>query len=196
MSMKLGVLISGSGRTLSNLNEKINSGKLKAEISVVISSKKDVLGIEVAKKYSNHLEIVARKDFKNTYEFSNKVFEILKNFNVDIVVLAGWIHKLHIPKEYEYRVLNIHPALLPLFGGFKYYGDFVHRAVIESGVKVSGCTVHYVTNDYDSGPIILQECVKVEEGDTPEILSQRVFEKEKELYPKAIELILKNTVKK
>ncbi len=190
MIAKLGVLISGRGRTLENLNEKIKSGKLNAQIGVVIASKKDIPGLLVAKKYSNLYELVERKNYKNTYQFSCKIFEILKNYNVDLVILAGWVHKLHIPKEYEYRVLNIHPALLPLFGGFRYYGDFVHRAVIESGVKVTGCTVHYVTNNYDSGPIILQEFVKVEDTDNAQTLAERVFEKEKELYPKAIEIVL------
>lgn len=192
MAKAVGVLISGTGRTLANLNEKIKNGQLSIEIKIVIASKKNIAGIEVARRYSTPLQIIERKDFKNSYEFSIKVFETLTKFNVDLVILAGWIHKLYIPPEYNYRVLNIHPGLLPLFGGFRYYGEFVHTAVIKSGMKISGCTVHYVTNNYDSGPIILQEVVKVEKDDTPQTLANRVFEKEKELYPKAIELVLNN----
>lgn len=192
----IGVLISGTGRTLDNLNQKVKEGQLKVDISIVIASKQNIKGIEIAKKHNNKVEIVDRKNYGNIYEFSMKIFDILNNCGVDLVVLAGWIQKLWIPKEYEGRVVNIHPALLPLFGGFRYYGDFVHRAVIESGAKVSGCTVHYITNDYDNGPVILQAFVRVEDNDTYHTLSARVFEEEKELYPKAIEKVLnKNFIK-
>ncbi len=186
----IAVLISGTGRTLDNLNQKIKEAKLQVDIAVVIASKQNIKGIEIAKKHNNKVEIVDRRNYSNIYEFSRKVFDILNDYKVDLVVLAGWIQKLWIPKEYEWKVINIHPALLPLFGGFRYYGEFVHRAVIESGAKVSGCTVHYVTSDYDSGPIILQDYVKVEGSDTAHTLGERVFEKEKELLPRAIEVVL------
>jgi phosphoribosylglycinamide formyltransferase 1 len=189
-SNNIAVLISGKGRTLENLNEKILAGSLNVNIKVVIASKKNIPGIDVAKKYANRLEIVERKNFNTIWEFSEAVFKILNQFSLQLVVLAGWIHKLYIPSEYNFRVINIHPALLPLFGGWLYYGDFVHKAVIESKMKFSGCTVHYVTNEYDSGPIIMQEIVAVEENDTAESLAHKVFEKEKELYPKAIKFVL------
>jgi len=189
-SNNIAVLISGKGRTLENLNEKILAGSLNTNIKVVIASKKNIPGIDVAKKYANRLEIVERKNFNTIWEFSEAVFKILNQFSLQLVVLAGWIHKLYIPPEYNFRVINIHPALLPLFGGWLYYGDFVHKAVIESKMKFSGCTVHYVTNEYDSGPIIMQEIVAVEENDTTESLAHKVFEKEKELYPKAIKFVL------
>lgn len=188
----IGVLISGTGRTLDNLNEKIKEGKLNATISIVISNRVNIKGVEIARKHNNKIEIIKRKDFKNIYEFSKRIFEVLTNHKVSLVVLAGWLEKLYIPHEYEGRVINIHPALLPLFGGFGYYGEFVHRAVIKSRMKISGCTVHYVTNEYDSGPIIAQEWVEVKEGDTPQTLGERVFEKEKELYPHIINQLLSN----
>lgn len=186
----IGVLISGTGRTLENLNEKIKEGKLNATISIVISDRTNIKGVEIAKKHNNKIEIIKRGKFKNIYEFSRRIFEVLTSHDVSLVVLAGWLEKLYIPSEYEGRVINIHPALLPLFGGFRYYGEFVHKAVIESKMKVSGCTVHYVTNDYDSGPIIAQEWVEVKEEDTPQTLGERVFEKEKELYPRVINQLL------
>jgi len=133
--------------------------------------------------------------FSNAEEFSRPIFKLIDESNVDLICLAGWLCMLKIPPRYENRVMNIHPALLPSFGGAGMYGRKVHEAVLAHGCKISGCTVHFVDEKYDNGPIILQRACHVLENDTPETLAHRVFEEEKIAYPQAIRLYQQGRLK-
>ena len=171
--LRLGVLLSGGGRTLVNINELIKGGKLDAEVAVVIASR-ECKGIERAKAAGLEVHLVAYKDFGRAKlgEYSARIVENLDAAGVDLVVQAGFLSLWRIPPQYEGKVMNIHPALLPGFGGDGMYGHHVHEAVLAAGCKVSGCTVHFVTNEYDAGPIIVQRTVKVHEDDTPNAQTQ------------------------
>ncbi len=186
--LRLGFLISGSGRTMTNILDEIRKGRLHAEISVVISSRSTESGVTKARNAGLPLEIVRKKDYPDINAFSRRIGDVLASANVDLVVQGGWLCLWKLPKRYENRVLNIHPALLPSFGGQGMWGHHVHEAVLEAGCKVSGCTVHFCTNEYDSGPIVIQRTCPVEDDDTPDTLAARVFEQECIAYPQAIEL--------
>ncbi|MHC4726201.1 MAG: phosphoribosylglycinamide formyltransferase [Planctomycetota bacterium] len=186
--VRLGVLISGGGTTLINILEYIKQGKLNAEVGVVISSRSTVVGVERAKKAGLEVKIIRKKDHPDIDEFSKCIKEELVAANVDLVIQGGWLCLWKIPDRYENRVMNIHPALLPSFGGQGMWGHHVHEAVLKSGCKISGCTVHFCTNEYDKGPIIVQRCCEVKEDDTPDTLAARVFEQECIAYPQAINL--------
>jgi formyltetrahydrofolate-dependent phosphoribosylglycinamide formyltransferase len=185
--IRLGVLISGGGTTLTNFLQKIEAGELNAEVGIVIASR-DCAGVEKAEAAGLRCEVLARRAFPSTADFSAAVFGLLRDVEVDLVTFAGFLSLVDIPPDFELRMLNIHPALLPSFGGKGMYGRHVHEAVLARGCKVSGCTVHFADNIYDHGPIILQRCVPVLEDDTPERLAARVFEAECEAYPEAIRL--------
>jgi formyltetrahydrofolate-dependent phosphoribosylglycinamide formyltransferase len=186
--IRLGVLISGGGTTMSNLVDKIGAGELNAEISVVVANSLKCEGIERARERGLRCEVIARCAFDSVESFSVQVFDLLREADVDLVALAGFLALLDIPDDFLYRVMNIHPALIPAFCGKGLYGRKVHEAVIARGVKVSGCTVHFADNQYDHGPIIVQPTVPVEDGDTPDSLATRVFEAECAAYPEAIRL--------
>jgi len=185
---RLGVLISGGGTTLMNILEYINQGRLNAEVAVVISSRLTVAGVERAKNAGLNVKIIRKKNFPDIDEFSKRIEEELVAANVDLVVQGGWLCLWKIPARYENRVMNIHPALLPNFGGQGMWGHHVHEAVLAAGCKISGCTVHFCTNQYDKGPIIVQRACEVKDNDTPETLADRVFEQECIAYPQAIGL--------
>lgn len=185
---RLGVLLSGTGRTLENLLERIEGGRLPAEVAIVISSRKDALGLLRAQRRKIPTAVIRPKDYRDSSSFSAEITRTLETNRVDLVVLAGFMHFYQIPKAFENRVVNIHPALIPAFCGEGFYGHHVHQAVLAYGVKISGCTVHFADNQYDHGPVILQRAVVVLEGDTPETLAARVFEEEKEALPEAIRL--------
>jgi formyltetrahydrofolate-dependent phosphoribosylglycinamide formyltransferase len=189
---RLGVLISGGGRTMVNIQNRIEAGELNAEIVLVVSSRADVKGIERAKNIGLEPRIIRRKDFDDIDSFSSKIFDELKKAKVDLVVQAGWLCLWRIPKKYENRVMNIHPALLPSFGGQGMWGHHVHEAVLKAGCKVSGCTVHFCTNEYDVGPIIVQRTCEVEDDDDADLLAARVFKQECIAYPEAIQLFSEN----
>lgn len=186
--IRLGVLISGGGTTLLNFLDRIKSGKLSAEIPLVIASRQDCGGIAKAKAAGLSCEVVARKVFSETRTFSRAIFDALRLARVDLVVLSGFLSLIEIPEDFRFRVLNIHPALVPAFSGQGFYGHHVHEAALARGVKVSGCTVHFADNKYDHGPIIRQKCVPVFDDDTPDTLAARVFEAECELYPECVRL--------
>lgn len=162
--------------------------QLSADIRVVIGSRANLKGIERASAAGLANHVVARSAYGNCADFSKKVFSLCDEERVDLICLAGWLCLLEIPPAYSGRVMNIHPALLPSFGGKGMYGHHVHEAVIRHGCKVSGCTVHFVDNSYDSGPIIIQRTCPVLDDDTPDDLARRVFEQEKIAYPEAIRL--------
>lgn len=186
--LKLAVLISGTGTTLQNLIDHIRAGKLAAEICVVISSKTDAYGLVRAQQYGIPHHVVPRKNFADLSSFNKALHAVLSPYNPDLIILAGFLSLFHLEPGYKGKVLNIHPALIPAFCGKGYYGKRVHQAVLDYGVKISGCTVHFVDETYDTGPIILQSAVPVEENDTVETLAARVFHEECKLYPRAIQL--------
>jgi formyltetrahydrofolate-dependent phosphoribosylglycinamide formyltransferase len=185
--IRLGVLISGSGRTLMNIHRLISAGELPARITVVIASR-PCKGQELAQQAGLKVELVPYRKTPDLHRYSDRITAVLDAAGVDLVVLAGFLSMWHIPPHYQGRVINIHPALLPGFGGKGMYGHFVHEAVLAAGCKVSGCSVHFVTNEYDRGPIILQRAVQVLEGDTPQTLADRVFQEELLAMPQAIRL--------
>lgn len=186
--IRLAVLISGGGTTLTNLVAKIRSGALSAEIPLVIASRSDCGGIPRAAEAELRCEVIPRKSFVDVGEFSAAVFALCRESQVDLVICGGFLALLDIPPDFAGRIMNIHPALIPAFCGKGMYGHHVHEAVLARGAKVSGCTVHFVDNEYDHGPIILQRVIPVAENDTPEALAARVFAAECEAFPAAIRL--------
>jgi phosphoribosylglycinamide formyltransferase-1 len=186
--VRLAVLLSGSGTTLQNLIDRIADGRLVAKIVVVIASRADAGGIERARRAGIPAVVVARKEFPDTDRFNDALHDELAKHDFDLIIMAGFLSQVQLRGRYNGRVLNIHPALIPAFCGKGFYGERVHRAVLEAGVKVSGCTVHFADDEYDHGPIILQGAVPVLDDDTPETLAARVHQLEMELYPEAIRL--------
>ncbi len=185
--LRLGVLLSGSGRTLQNFIDLIAADKLPAEIAVVISDQAGVKGLERAKDAGLKTVLIRRKGTP-TEQFNRRITEALRAEGVELVCLAGFLSFWQIPRDFEGRVINIHPALLPRFGGAGFYGHHVHQAVLDAGCKISGCTVHFADNEYDHGPIIIQWTVPVLEGEDADSLADRVFEQELIAYPEAIRL--------
>jgi phosphoribosylglycinamide formyltransferase 1 len=188
--IRLVALISGGGTTLQNLLDRIGAGQLNAHIVGVVSSRMDAFGIERAKRAGVPVEVVPAR----SPGFAEGVWKAVRVLAPDLVCFAGWLHLLPIPEDFRHRVLNIHPALLPAFGGKGMYGRRVHEAVLASGARISGCTVHFADDTYDSGPILVQKCVPVKVGDDPDSLAARVFEAECEAYPEAIDLIASGRV--
>lgn len=193
--LRIAVLLSGTGRSLDNLLGEIRVGRLNAEIVVVISSKTDAYGLVRAKAQGLDAVAVPRRDYEDLNAFNAEINAVLVPYSVELVVLAGFLSLYLPPANLVGRVMNIHPALLPAFGGKGFYGDRVHRAVLESGVKVSGCTVHFADSRYDLGPIILQTAVPVLDDDTVESLAARVFDAECEAYPRAIRLFAEHRLR-
>jgi formyltetrahydrofolate-dependent phosphoribosylglycinamide formyltransferase len=195
--LRLGVLLSGGGRTLLNILKEIDDGNLPAEVALVIASRQ-CKGLDRARSAGLAVQLVAYKDFRHsdgvgapvvdTEGYSAAIARHLDEAAADLIVQAGFLSLWTIPPQYEGKVMNIHPALLPSFGGKGMYGHHVHEAVLSAGCKVSGCTVHFVTNEYDAGAIIVQRCVPVVEGDDADSLAARVFEQECIAYPEAIRL--------
>ncbi|MHC5139894.1 MAG: formyltransferase family protein [Planctomycetota bacterium] len=185
--LRLGILLSGGGRTMTNIQQEIDAGRLNAEIVIVVSSLSKVKGVQLAKDLGLEPVIIRKKDNPDIERFSARIAEALDDAKVDLVVQAGWMCLWQIPANYENRVMNIHPALLPAFGGKGMYGHHVHEAVVKTGCKVSGCTVHFCTNEYDAGPIIVQRTCEVQDDDA-DTLAARVFEQECLAYPEAIQL--------
>lgn len=187
-NIRMAVLLSGSGRTLQNFLDLSAAGALDADVVKVIGSLPDAYGLTRAEKVNVPTAVVQRKDYDSKDAFSADITKELDACNPDLVAMAGFMCFYAIPERYKLRVMNIHPALLPAFGGQGFYGERVHRAVLEHGCKVTGCTVHFADNVYDHGPIIVQKPVKIQESNDEHALADRVFEKEKEAYPEAINL--------
>jgi formyltetrahydrofolate-dependent phosphoribosylglycinamide formyltransferase len=186
--LRLGVMISGGGRSLANLVSLIADGALNAEIAVVVASLSKIKGVEIATDAGLPVEIVRRRDFADLESFSRTLVGALESHDVELAVQAGWTCLWRIPDHWYGRVMNIHPALLPKYGGKGFFGHHVHEAVLAAGETESGCTVHFANNEYDAGPIILQRRVPVLPDDTPDTLAARVFEQECIAYPQAIDL--------
>ena len=175
--LKLAVLLSGSGRTLDNFHERIANSTLDAEIQVVISNVRNALGLTKAEKYGYPAFHAAGNEAINA---------ILRDYDVDIICLAGFLKLYEPPKALARAVINIHPSLIPAFSGDGFYGSRVHRAVKERGCMVSGCTVHFASEIYDEGPIIVQKSVNLDYDETPETIAAKVFAAECEAFPEAL----------
>jgi phosphoribosylglycinamide formyltransferase-1 len=197
--LKLAVLVSGGGTNLQALIDQIEQKKLTdVKIEVVISNKKDVYALERAKQHGIPTVTVIKRDYENQTQFEDDLLARLNRYQVDLIVLAGCLMILPeiIIRNYRNRIINIHPSLIPSFCGAGFYGLKVHEAVLARGVKVTGATVHFVDEGCDTGPIILQKAVMVEEDDTPEILQRRVMEQAEWLIlPEAVRLIAQNRIK-
>lgn len=188
MPLNLTILASGSGTTLQNLIDVIARGELDARISLVIGSRVG-LGAEVrAKAAGIRYEVVVSKG-QPIDTFSAKIWSLCDEVHTDLVICAGWLALLRLDPKYHNRIINIHPALLPSFGGKGMYGRFVHEAVVHHGCRVSGCTVHFVDETYDTGPILVQRTCALPEGATPEQVAAAVQEQERIALPEAIRLI-------
>ncbi len=187
--LPIAVLISGGGRSLENLQRAIDGGDLPLRIALVLSSRADAYGLERARRLGLTGCVVEKKVYKGPAELSDVVFGQIRQAGAQLAVLAGYMNLLVIPDDFAQRVVNIHPALLPSFGGKGMYGHHVHQAVLERGCKVSGCTVHFADPEYDTGPIIHQRTCPVLEDDTPQTLAARIFEQECRAYPEALAMI-------
>jgi phosphoribosylglycinamide formyltransferase-1 len=187
--LPIAVLISGGGTTLRNLIEKITAGSLPVEIKLVISSSSEARGLKYASDAGIRTLVVEKKKSTSPETFSAAVFDPCREAGVQYVVMGGFLKHVLIPPDFENRVINIHPALIPAFCGHGMYGLKVHQAVLDYGAKLTGCTVHFVDNHYDHGPIVLQRAVEVLANDTAEALQARVFAAECEAYPEALRLL-------
>jgi phosphoribosylglycinamide formyltransferase-1 len=194
--LNLVALASGGGTNLQAIIDNIEAGKLDAQIKAVISNNSKSGALERARNHNIPAIHLSHKQFATPEEFDQKLLSILKENETDLVILAGYMKMLSptVIRAYLNKILNIHPALLPSFGGSGMYGIHVHEAVIDSGVKVTGVTVHLVDEIYDHGPIIVQKCVPVLSDDTPETLQQRVLPHEHQLYSEAIQLFAEGRV--
>lgn len=191
--LRIAVLLSGSGSTLENIFNKIDEGYLNCEIDIVISSKAGAYGLERAARRSIDTAVVeSRKYFTKGVpdweSMSAAINEVLFTREVGLICLCGFMCFYNVPEEFYGRVMNVHPALIPSFCGKGMYGHHVHEAVKQSGVKLSGCTVHFVNNQYDAGPIIVQRCCSVCDTDSADDIAARVMAEERKAYPEAIKL--------
>lgn len=191
--LKVAVLVSGGGTNLQAIMDAIDNGTItNTEIKVVISNNAGAYALERAKNKGIDAVCVSPKDYENREIFNDALLAKIDEYEVDLIVLAGFLVKIpeKLVAKYEGRIINIHPSLIPSFCGVGYYGLKVHEAALERGVKVTGATVHYVDAGMDTGPIILQKAVYVEEGDTPEVLQRRVMEQaEWQILPQAINML-------
>lgn len=192
--IKIAVLVSGRGTNLQAIIDACENNFIPGKVVCVISNIDNVYALERAKKHNIPNFVISHKN-KERVEFEKELIKKLEEFKPDLICLAGFMRILtpYFIEYYRNRIMNIHPALLPAFKGL--YGEKVHQAVIESGAKFSGCTVHFVTEDVDGGPIILQRIVPVEEDDTPETLAERVLKEEHIAYPMAIRLFAEGRLK-
>ncbi len=192
--LRVAVLLSGSGTSLENLFERIDAG-LPAEIVCVVSSKKKAFGLARAERRNVPAFAIARREYPDVTAFNDALHQVLDRFAPELVCLLGFLSPFELRGRYEGRTLNVHPALIPAFSGRGFYGHHVHEAVLEKGVKLTGATVHFASEAYDEGPILLQGAVPVEEDDTVDTLAARVQALERELVPEAIQLIAAGRVR-
>lgn len=192
--LRLAVLLSGSGTSLENLFDHIDRG-LPAEVVCVLASKKNAYGLVRAQTRGVPAIAVARRDFADVAAFNDALHAELARFAPDLVCLLGFLSPFEVRGRYVGRALNVHPALIPAFSGQGFYGHHVHEAVLAAGVKLTGATVHFVSDAYDEGPILLQDTVPVLDDDTPDTLADRVQALERRLVPEAIRLIAEGRVR-
>jgi phosphoribosylglycinamide formyltransferase-1 len=198
-NIRLGVLVSGRGRgtNLQAIIDACERRETKAQVAVVISANPEAGAVERARTHGIETLIVDPKQFASADDYGRELLRLLQERQVDLVCLAGFMRKLPplFIDAFRNRIMNIHPALLPAFGGQGMYGHHVHEAVITSGAKFSGVTIHFVDEEYDHGPIVLQAVVPVHDEDTPETLAVRVLEQEHKIYPQAIRLFAEGRLK-
>jgi len=189
--LKLAVLVSGRGSNLQAIINKIEAGKLPAKIELVISDQPEAKALQRAKKHGLEDHIVQREAFADQGTFEKKIFELLKEKNIELIVLAGFMRILspNFIKNYPAKIINIHPSLLPAFPGLN-----AQKQAVDYGVKYSGCTVHFVNQEVDSGPIISQRVVPVKVNDTPASLSERILKEEHKLLPEIIKIIAEDRI--
>ena len=196
--LRLAVLVSGGGTNLQALIDRIEQKELPGvKIEVVISSSRKAFALERAKRRGIPAAAIVKKEYSSPEDYEEALIKLLNSYSVDLVVLAGFLVLLpeRLVREYRNKIINIHPSLIPAFCGEGYYGLKVHEAALLRGVKISGATVHYVDEGTDTGPIILQKSVPVEQGDTPELLQRRVMEQaERVILPEAVRLIAEGRV--
>jgi len=194
--LQLGVFASGRGSNFSAILDKIKQGELAADIKLLMTNNKSAGAIKKALVHKVPFVVIKRSMFDKRDDFVKKMLMILKNHNVSFIALAGYMKKIppEVISEYENKIINIHPALLPSFGGKGMYGCYVHEHVLKMGCKVTGVTVHLVDNKYDHGPIVAQRCVEVKEDDTVDTLSARVLKIEHKIYPEVLQLFAENKV--
>ena len=188
--LKIGVLVSGGGTNLQAIIDACQTNVIRGEVVVVISNRENAYALQRAGKHKIDALYIDRKDFVTNQDYAWRLVEEMEQRDVELICLAGFlllIDPFFITK-YKNRIMNIHPALLPAFGGKGMYGKHVHQAVLEYGCKVSGVTVHFINENYDQGAVILQETVKVLDNDTPETLASRILVEEHKIYPQAIKL--------
>lgn len=186
--LRIAVLLSGEGTSLENLLERIDAGEVPARVVVVIASKASAGGLARAQRRGIPAVAIPRRAHPDVDRFNDALHAELARHAVDLVAMLGFLSPFQTRGTWAGRVINVHPALIPAFCGKGFYGHHVHEAVLESGVKVSGATVHFADDEYDHGPIILQEAVPVHDDDTPERLAGRVQAVERRLVPEAIRL--------
>ena len=191
--LRVAVLLSGSGTSLENLFEHIEAG-LPAEVVCVVASKASAFGLERARNRGIPAHAVPRKQHPEVDAFNDALHEVLSGYEIDLIAMLGFLSPFQTRGVWKNRVLNVHPALIPAFSGKGYYGHHVHEAVLEAGVKLTGATVHFADDEYDHGPILLQEALPVLDDDTPESLAERVQALERRLVPEAIRLIAEGRV--
>lgn len=186
---KIVVFASGSGTNFQSIIDAVNSGDITANIAGLITDKDNIGALQIAQNHNIPSRILSLKKVSDEEKFAKQLIDQLTSWEADLIVLAGYLTKIppSVIRKFDNRILNIHPSLLPKFGGKGLYGMNVHRAVIDSKETESGCSVHIVTDEFDEGPVIAQTKVKVEENDTPEQLANRILKKEHRLYPKAIQ---------
>jgi phosphoribosylglycinamide formyltransferase-1 len=193
--IRLAVCVSGGGTSLQNLLDLIAAGRLDAEVVQVVASKPNIGAIARAQAAGVPVAVAASSKAVPAADYTAAVFDPIRASRADLVLFAGFLALVDIPADYEGRVMNIHPALIPSFCGKGYYGRRVHQAAIDYGVKVSGCTVHFADDTYDTGPIILQRAVPVRETDDADALAARVFEAECQALPEAVALFAAGRLK-
>ena len=192
---RLAVLVSGTGRSLENLAAVIARRELPASLELVVSDRPGVRALEHAARLGIPSATIPYDRKEGVEAFSRRIFDSVEQHGCELIVMAGFLRLIRLPDPWLGRLINIHPALLPAFGGKGFYGDRVHQAVLERGVQFTGCTVHFVDNEYDHGPIILQRCIAVQPTDTVESLAVRVFAEEKIALPEALRMVIGGEVR-
>lgn len=187
--LRLVVLLSGSGTTLENLYERAADGTLNAEVVAVVSTRRNAYGLVRAEKRGTPAHVITKSECPDPGEYGRRVGRIAEAAGADLIVFAGFMIRMNVPAGWEGKIVNVHPALIPAFSGRGYYGHHVHEAALARGCKVTGCTVHFVDDEYDAGPIILQRCVEIMDDDDPATLAERVQAAERAAYPEALNLI-------
>lgn len=195
--VRIAVLASGRGTNLQSIMDGCRRGDIPGEVVAVVSNNATARALWRARRAGIPAMLLDHRNFPDRETFETKLAEILHAYSVDLVCLAGWLRILsgEFVEQFARQILNIHPALLPLFGGRGMYGERVHQAVLAAGVKISGCTVHFVDDTPDGGPIILQSAVAVQDDDTPVSLAARIARREHRLYPQAIRLFAEGRLK-